>query len=271
MASLSLCIVMVAILLWLSGLTIVASSCGRQKPLQFQERVSPVTKCSKTGNAVKCTAFTKCKDTTRQVQASAAKRCFACMSQVWDMFKPSKSELCENTKLPFMALESPLNSTFCFGFGAPNIEVGQLKSQHCFHSATVYFYYSLQYPLSYLVLTTLVSPTLSPLRFAPSLYLPSFPLPLWYATPTPEKIKLWNSEALYILYSPPCPPLFPCRISVLHFCVLVRRKELEGEEGKKNWCFPSNMWPLLSSQLKIIWAYRPVDGWRKPPPPLSGG
>lgn len=31
MASLSLCIVMVAILLWLSGLTIVASRCGRQK------------------------------------------------------------------------------------------------------------------------------------------------------------------------------------------------------------------------------------------------
>lgn len=109
-----------------------------------------------------------------KVQASAAKHCFACMSQVWDMSKPSKSELCENTKLPFMALESPLNSTFCFGSGAPNNEVGQLKSQHCFHSATVYFYYSLQYPLSYLVLTTLVSPTLSPRRFAPSSYLPSF-------------------------------------------------------------------------------------------------
>lgn len=214
MASLSLCIVMVAILLWLSGLTIVASSCGRQKPLQLQKRVSPVTKCSKTDNAVKCT--TRCKDTTRQV--SAVKHCFACMNQVWDMSKPSKSELCENTKLPFMALESPLNSAFCFGFGAPNNEVGQLKSQHCFHSATVYFYYSLQYPLSYLVLTTLVSPTPS-LRFAPCSYLPSFLSLCDMQHQRQKKIKLWNSEALYILYSPPCPPLFPCRISVLHLCV----------------------------------------------------
>lgn len=64
-----------------------------------------------------------------------------------------------NTKLPFKALESPLNSTFCFGLGAQNNEAGQPKSLHCFHSATVYLYYSLQYPLSSLVLTTPVSPT----------------------------------------------------------------------------------------------------------------
>lgn len=168
MASLSLCIVMVAMLLWGSGLTIVASSCGRQK---LPKRV-----CCKTGNPVKFTAFMRCQGTAAcQVQASAWKHCLACMSQVWDMFKPSKSELCENTKLPFKALESPLNGTFSFGLGAPNNEVGQRKSLHCFHSATVYLYYSLQYPLSSLVLTTPVSPTpLSSSIGSLSSYLPSF-------------------------------------------------------------------------------------------------
>lgn len=38
MASLSLCIVLVAILLWLSGLTIVACNCGRQKSFAAPEK-----------------------------------------------------------------------------------------------------------------------------------------------------------------------------------------------------------------------------------------
>lgn len=49
----------------------------------------------------------------------------------------------------------------------------------------------------------------------------------------------------------------------VHFCVgfWEGEKKSRGGRGKWNGCFPSNMWPLLSSQLKIIWVYRPVDGW----------
>ncbi len=184
MASLSLCIVVVAIFLWGSGLTKVANGCRRQKPSLLPKRVSSVTKRCKTGNAVKFTAFTRCEDTTAcQFQTSAGKHCLACMSQVWDTLKPSKSELCENTKLPFKALKCPLSSAFCFGLRAPNNEVGQPKSLHCFHSATVYLYYSLQYPLSSLVLTTSVSPTLLSLLIFSLFISPIFPLPLRYATP----------------------------------------------------------------------------------------
>lgn len=179
MASLSLCIVMVAILLWLSELTIVASSCGRQRLLLLQKGVSPVTKCSKTGNAVKFSAFTRCKDTSCQVQAIAPKLCFACMSQVWDVFK---SELCEMTI--YGTRISTEQHFGCLGFRAANNEVGQLKSQHCFHNATIYFYYSLQYPLSCLVLTTLVSPAPSSFSICSLSISPIFPLALWYETPT---------------------------------------------------------------------------------------
>lgn len=223
MASLSLCIVMVAILLWGSGLTKVANSCRRQKPSLLLKRVSSVTKCCKTGNAVKFTAFTRCEDTPAcQVQASAGKHCLACMSQVWDMFKPSKSELCENTELPFKALESPLNTTFCFGLGAPNNEVGQPKSLHCFHSATVYLYYSLQYPLSSLVLTTPVSPTPHSCPICSlSSYLPSFlSLCDMQHPPQPRKKLNCKTRRLYTFFVVPLAhPPFPCRISVLHFCV----------------------------------------------------
>lgn len=182
MASLSLCIVMVAILLWLSELTIVASSCGTQRPLLLQKGVSPVTKCWKTGNAVKFSAFTRCKDTSCQVQAIAAMLCFACRSQVWDVLKPSKSDLCEMTI--YGTRLSTEQHFGCLGFGAPNNEVGQFKSQHCFHNATIYFYYSLQYLLSYLVLTALVSPAPSSFSICSLSISPIFPLPLWYETPT---------------------------------------------------------------------------------------
>lgn len=86
MASLSLCIVVVAILLSGSGLTIVASSSGRQKPSQLQKRVSSVTECCKTGNAVKFTAFTRCKG-NYCLSGSGGEGLIACMSQVWEMFR----------------------------------------------------------------------------------------------------------------------------------------------------------------------------------------
>lgn len=124
---------------------------------------------------------------------SGSDECWEALSCMYESslryVQPTKSELCENTKLPFKALKSPLNSTFCFGLGAPNNEVGQPKSLHCFHSATVYLYYSLQYPLSSLVLTTPVSPTPLSLSIFSLFISPIFPLPLWYATPfaTQEK------------------------------------------------------------------------------------
>lgn len=171
MSSLSLCIVMVAILLWGSGLTIVANSYRRKKPLLLPKWVSPVTKRCKPGNVVK---FTRCKDTTAcQVQASAGKNCHECMSQVWDMFKPSKQS-------------SPQNSTFCFGLRATNNEMGQAKSLHRFHRAILYFCYSLQYPLPSLVLTTPFSPT--PLIC--SLFIcPIFPPPLVICNTLPNQEK----------------------------------------------------------------------------------
>lgn len=96
MASLSLCIVTAAIFLWGSGLTIVASSCGRQKPSRLPKRVSLVTERCKTGNAVKFTTFTRCEDTACQVQASAGKHCLA-----WVKFGKCSSPVSQNcVKIP---------------------------------------------------------------------------------------------------------------------------------------------------------------------------
>lgn len=238
MASLSLCIVMVAILLWGSGLTIVANSCRRQKPPLLPKRVSSVTERCKTNNAVKFTAFMRCEDTTAcQVQASARKHCLACVSQVWDLFKPTKSELCENTKLLFKALESPQNSNFWFSLGAPNNGGGQSKSLHCFHSVTVYSYYSLQYPLSSLVLTTPVSPTpLSSSICSLSSYLPPFLSPCDIQHPPQPREKLnWETRSLYTFFivHHAHPPFHAGFLVFMSVWVLVRRKESGGEGRKK--------------------------------------
>lgn len=190
------------------------------------------------------------------------------VSQVWDVFKPSKSELCEMTI--YGTRISTEQHFGCLGFGAPNNEVGQLKSQHCFHNATIYFYYSLQYPLSYLVLTTLVSPAPSSFSTCSLCISPIFPLPLQYETPTQKKFNC-KTRRFYTFFT--AHPSFHAGF-LFFISALGSGKEKRirrGRKGGKNGCFPSNMWPLLSSQLKIIWAYRPVDGWRKPPSPVSGG
>lgn len=85
------------------------------------------------------------------------------------MLESSKTESRENTKLPFKAEN--------FGLGDPNNEVGQPKSMHCFHSATVYSYFSLQYLLSSLALTTPVSPAAPPLLSSLPVFHPPHPLP----------------------------------------------------------------------------------------------
>lgn len=68
-----------------SGLTIVASSSGRQKPSQLQKRVSSVTERCKTGNAVKFTAFTRCEG-NYCLSGSGGKDQLG-MSQVWEIFR----------------------------------------------------------------------------------------------------------------------------------------------------------------------------------------
>lgn len=103
---------------------------------------------------------------------------------------------------------------------------------------SIYLFFFLQYPCSFLVLTTLS-------LFDSHLFLS--PPVIVYISP--------SEKNLYFVHS----PLFPLFISVLGFGK--EKKNQEGGRGKRNGCFPSNMWPLLSSQLKIIWVYRPVDGW----------
>lgn len=139
-----------------------------------------------------------------------------------------------NTKLPFKALESPLKSTFCFGLRAQNNEAGQPKSLHCFHSATLYLYYSLQYPLSSLVLTTPVSIRLfSSSIFSLSSHLPSFPYhcDIQYPSQLRKKLKC-ESRRLHTVYS--LPVLSPLHAGFLFFISFSKKKRRWREKKKKS-------------------------------------
>lgn len=108
----------------------------------------------------------------------------ACLNGSVKMLESSKAESRENTKLPFKAEN--------FSLGDPNNEVGQPKSRHCFHSATVYSYLSLQYLLSSLALTTPVSPAAPPLLSSLPVFHPPHPLPprdMQHPSATQKRIK----------------------------------------------------------------------------------
>lgn len=151
-------------------------------------------------------------------------------------------------------------AALCLGLRAHNNETGQ----PCFHSATLYVYDSLLYPLSFL--------TIMPSQMSCSLssYLLS-PLPMicnTHLNSRKKKAKHKTKRVHAFFTVPRSTPTLSHAGFLFFISFSVVKRNRRGWKGKKiRWCFPSNMWPLPGLQLKIIWVSRPVDGWRKPSSP----